>query len=118
MRDIPLSHEQGADSLRMEDPNEVCVSRVERRRVIDARSFCGRSSASTREPRCSRTPVPITTSPLQLNDRWPARRSWLAILLFVLVAGSAVTRAQWLNYPTPGIPRLAGGAPDLKAPAP
>src|SRR6478752_4588998 len=26
--------------------------------------------------------------------------------------------AQWLNYPTPGIPRLANGAPDLKAPAP
>lgn len=26
--------------------------------------------------------------------------------------------AQWLNYPTPGIPRLANGKPNLAAPAP
>lgn len=26
--------------------------------------------------------------------------------------------AQWLNYPTPGIPRTAAGKPDLSAPAP
>ena len=26
--------------------------------------------------------------------------------------------AQWLNYPTPGIPRLADGKPNLSAPAP
>src|ERR1700691_2010913 len=26
--------------------------------------------------------------------------------------------AQWLNYPTPGIPRLPGGRPNLTAPAP
>jgi len=26
--------------------------------------------------------------------------------------------AQWLNYPTPGIPRLANGKPDLAAPSP
>ena len=26
--------------------------------------------------------------------------------------------AQWLNYPTPGIPRLADGKPNLAAPAP
>jgi len=40
------------------------------------------------------------------------------MLLFVWATGPAVARAQWLNYPTPGIPRLANGAPDLKAPAP
>ena len=39
------------------------------------------------------------------------------MLLFVL-AGPAVAGAQWLNYRTPGIPRLANGAPDLKAAAP
>ena len=38
-------------------------------------------------------------------------------VLFVLVTGPAAG-AQWLNYPTPGIPRLANGAPNLKAPAP
>lgn len=26
--------------------------------------------------------------------------------------------AQWLNYPTPGVPRLANGKPNLSAPAP
>src|SRR5208282_1793600 len=25
---------------------------------------------------------------------------------------------QWLRYPTPGVPRLAGGLPNLNAPAP
>src|SRR5262245_49203713 len=34
----------------------------------------------------------------------------------VLLAGSA--QAQWQNYPTPGIPRLSDGKPDLTAPAP
>ena len=40
------------------------------------------------------------------------------VMLFVLVAGSGIVRAQWLNYKTPGIPRLPNGAPNLKAPAP
>ena len=33
-----------------------------------------------------------------------------------LIATSA--EAQWLNHPTPGIPRLSDGRPDLNAPAP
>ncbi len=43
---------------------------------------------------------------------------WSALALLVLGASPAVTLAQWLDYPTPGIPRTASGAPDLKAPAP
>jgi hypothetical protein len=31
---------------------------------------------------------------------------------------SALVDAQWLNYPTPGIPRLPDGKPNLNAPAP
>src|SRR3974377_170907 len=31
---------------------------------------------------------------------------------------SAPLAAQWLNYPTPGIPRAADGKPNLSAPAP
>jgi len=31
---------------------------------------------------------------------------------------AAVLRAQWLNYPTPGIPRTRDGKPNLSAPAP
>ena len=30
----------------------------------------------------------------------------------------ALASAQWLDYRTPGVPRVAGGAPDLKAPTP
>jgi hypothetical protein len=38
--------------------------------------------------------------------------------LIVLAGGPATALAQWLDYPTPGIPRTASGAPDLGAPAP
>jgi hypothetical protein len=31
---------------------------------------------------------------------------------------NAAVDAQWLNYPAPGVPRLADGRPDLNAPAP
>lgn len=31
---------------------------------------------------------------------------------------SSFVSAQWFDYPTPGIPRLADGSPDLEAPAP
>ena len=36
-----------------------------------------------------------------------------ALFLFAIPLG-----AQWLDSPTPGIPRTANGKPDLKAPAP
>lgn len=39
-------------------------------------------------------------------------------LALALCSASSVTFAQWLDYKTPGIPRLADGKPDLKAPAP
>jgi hypothetical protein len=41
------------------------------------------------------------------------------IILFVLGTFVAVSAsAQWLNYPTPGIPRTKDGKPNLTAPAP
>jgi len=43
----------------------------------------------------------------------PNRR--LLILFAILSAGA---HAQWLNYPTPGIPRTPDGKPNLMAPAP
>jgi hypothetical protein len=43
----------------------------------------------------------------------PSQR--LFVLFVVLVSGA---QAQWLNYPTPGIPRTADGKPNLAAPAP
>jgi len=36
----------------------------------------------------------------------------------VLLVMSATLSAQWLNYPTRGVPRTATGKPDLTAPAP
>ncbi|HEV2201124.1 MAG TPA: hypothetical protein VGR73_15000 [Bryobacteraceae bacterium] len=42
-------------------------------------------------------------------------KSAIAILTAAL---SAPLSAQWLNYPTPGIPRMAGAKPNLTAPAP
>ncbi len=43
--------------------------------------------------------------------------AFVAALAGVLMTGAPVT-AQWLNYPTAGIPRLADGKPNLTAPAP
>src|SRR5579862_8514500 len=43
-------------------------------------------------------------------------RYFVAGLLFC--AASSTLPAQWLKIKTPGIPRLADGKPDLKAPAP
>jgi len=46
----------------------------------------------------------------------PAIAAAGAAVLTLLAAASGF--AQWLNYPTPGIPRLADGKPNLSAPAP
>ena len=45
------------------------------------------------------------------------RLTTLAILAMLALVPTML-QAQWLNYPTPGIPRLPGGKPNLSAPAP
>lgn|SRR5690348_9190022 len=40
------------------------------------------------------------------------------VIALVLAAVASGISAQWLNYPTPGIPRTADGQADLSAPAP
>ena len=43
------------------------------------------------------------------------------VVLFVLETlwySTSILNAQWLNYPTPGVPRLQNGRPNLDAPAP
>jgi hypothetical protein len=42
----------------------------------------------------------------------------LALPLMLLMAVSSTVSAQWLDYPTPGIPRTADGSPDRDAPPP
>src|SRR5215471_15414393 len=39
-------------------------------------------------------------------------------IVLMLTAFGATATAHWLNYPTPGIPRLPDGKPNLSAPAP
>ena len=48
-----------------------------------------------------------------------SKRGQMRIMAALLVTLSASPLpAQWLNYPTPGIPRTAEGKPNLSAPAP
>ena len=54
----------------------------------------------------------------QCSSKSPAKALQLTMLLFMFAACPVAGMAQWLNYKTPGIPRLADGKPDLKAPAP
>jgi hypothetical protein len=48
----------------------------------------------------------------------PMRSSFLSAVTIVLAATPATLFAQWLNYPTPGVPQTPEGKPDLAAPAP
>jgi hypothetical protein len=52
-------------------------------------------------------------------SREEAMRQRVVILCVgVIMAVGSTANGQWLNYPTPGIPRLPDGTPNLKAPAP
>jgi hypothetical protein len=42
----------------------------------------------------------------------------MRFLLTLMAAPTLLVHAQWLDYPTPGIPRLANGKPNFSAPAP
>lgn len=43
---------------------------------------------------------------------------WRTLGIIAVWIAPAIALSQWLGYPTPGIPRTASGAPDMKAPAP
>jgi hypothetical protein len=45
-------------------------------------------------------------------------RGAVVFIAFVLSSSAHVAFGQWVTYPTPNVPRLADGKPDLKAPAP
>src|SRR5688572_12062542 len=45
-------------------------------------------------------------------------RSPIAMAAAAGVLAAATVSAQWLRHPTPGIPRLADGTPNLSAPVP
>jgi hypothetical protein len=48
--------------------------------------------------------------------RTTTRLRCAAIIVWIALPGAA--SAQWLEYPTPGVPRTSDGKPDLSAPAP
>ena len=48
----------------------------------------------------------------------PIRLAVPAIVSLIALSSATSTQAQWLNHPTPGIPRTADGKPDLAAAAP
>src|SRR3984885_1575859 len=50
-----------------------------------------------------------------ISRRMPNRATWM---LIALTAWPGLIHAQWLNYPTQGIPRSADGKPKLSAPTP
>jgi hypothetical protein len=66
------------------------------------------------------------TSPDVANSRrvatWRRDANWrrcgTAAMIATALGVAAPLSAQWLNHPTPGIPRLADGKPNLSAPAP
>jgi hypothetical protein len=51
-------------------------------------------------------------------DNCAGKLGTAATLAVVVILLSTDSAAQWLNYPTPGIPRTADGKPNLGAPAP
>src|SRR5688572_5412340 len=46
------------------------------------------------------------------------RHATCALVVTAAVLGSAQLTAQWVNHPTPGVPRRADGKVDMAAPAP
>src|SRR5436190_12680146 len=46
------------------------------------------------------------------------KRFSLTVVLVILQFIAPLASAQWINYPTPGTPRLPDGKPNLSAPAP
>ena len=46
------------------------------------------------------------------------RRVWLGFILVTILGVPTLGLAQWLRYPTEGVPRTADGKPDLNAPTP
>ena len=58
----------------------------------------------------------VTTFAPEVVDN--ARMTGARLAIVMVVALSASLHAQWLNYPTRGVPRTLDGKPDLSAPAP
>src|SRR2546425_581771 len=48
----------------------------------------------------------------------PRNRSAVVLAAFGVMCATAPIAAQWLRYPTAGVPRAADGKVDLSAPAP
>ena len=61
---------------------------------------------------------PERASPIRRDSWIMPRMSSSRLAVAVAIVMSASLHAQWLNYPTRGVPRTLDGKPDLSAPAP
>src|SRR5262245_61886007 len=52
------------------------------------------------------------------GDAYNSHPMRIRLVVAATLAMSASLSAQWLKYPTPGVPRTADGKPNLSAPAP
>jgi hypothetical protein len=52
------------------------------------------------------------------HQRFRPSVAWRLLGILALCSSPTIVLAQWLGYPTPGIPRTASGAPNMKSPAP
>ena len=48
----------------------------------------------------------------------PMNHKGLIAAVIVVVSSASIANAQWVHYPTAGIPRTSDGKPNLNAPAP
>src|SRR5215467_7111196 len=76
---------------------------------------CGRSDAFRRSMRYIYEVFRGKSSPVRLSMSHH-HRAWFFMALLATLTSHA--NAQWINYPVPGIPRLADGKVNLAAPAP
>src|SRR5512133_1019712 len=105
------------DANESTDPNERRNDPNEHRTIRTNRTF-----RTTRTIRIIGTAV--IGCMLRVHSGVPMSKTTVRFVLRVALASAAFlvaaspAHAQWLNLPTPGIPRLPNGAANLKAPAP
>ena len=55
---------------------------------------------------------------MRIGDPHTGTGKYVTAAIVLLALAAVPAPAQWLEYPTPGLPRNADGSPDLDAPAP
>jgi hypothetical protein len=81
--------------------------------------LCLTNGAVNNQSRCrASASLPSLRFRTEPESRMPTAIGWLVAALAVAVSLTVPATAQWLTYPTAGVPRTVDGKPDLSAPAP